>query len=111
VFELLHSQEKKLKSYVTTNESKAQGIRTLIYDIQEQKLELPSKELFPHLYTELNAYTYKINATGTISFNAPNGLNDDCVMSLMLANEARTKLAFSTSKVYIGNKNKQQIYQ
>ena len=111
VFELLHSQEKKLKSYVTTNESKAQGIRTLIYDIQEQKLELPSKELFPHLYTELNAYTYKINATGTISFNAPNGLNDDCVMSLMLANEARTKLAFSTSKLYIGNKNKQQIYQ
>jgi len=111
VFELLHSQEKKLKSYVTTNESKAQGIRTLIYDIQEQKLELPSKELFPHLYTELNAYTYKINATGTISFNAPNGLNDDCVMSLMLANEARTKLAFSTSKLYIGNKNKQQICQ
>jgi hypothetical protein len=111
VFELLHSQEKKLKSYVTTNESKAQGIRTLIYDIQEQKLELPSKELFPHLYTELNAYTYKINATGTISFNAPSGLNDDCVMSLMLANEARTKLAFSTSKLYIGNKNKQQIYQ
>ena len=111
VFELLHSQEKKLKSYVTTNESKAQGIRTLIYDIQEQKLELPSKELFPYLYTELNAYTYKINATGTISFNAPSGLNDDCVMSLMLANEARTKLAFSTSKLYIGNKNKQQIYQ
>ena len=111
VFELLHSQEKKLKPYVTTNESKAQGIRTLIYDIQEQKLELPSKELFPHLYTELNAYTYKINATGTISFNAPSGLNDDCVMSLMLANEARTKLAFSTSKLYIGNKNKQQIYQ
>ena len=111
VFELLHSQEKKLKSYVTTNESKAQGIRTLIYDIQEQKLELPSKELFPYLYTELNAYTYKINATGTISFNAPNGLNDDCVMSLMLANEARTKLAFSTSKLYIGDRNKQQIYQ
>jgi len=111
VFELLHSQEKKLKPYVTTNESKAQGIRTLIYDIQEQKLELPSKELFPHLYTELNAFTYKINATGTISFSAPNGLKDDCVMSLMLANEARTKLAFSTSKLYIGNKNKQQIYQ
>jgi hypothetical protein len=111
VFELLHSQEKKLRSYVTTNESKAQGIRTLIYDIQEQKLELPSKELFPHLYTELNAFTYKINATGTISFSAPNGLNDDCVMSLMLANEARTKLAFSSSKLYIGNKNKQQIYQ
>mgnify|MGYP000865735466 CR=1 FL=1 len=59
----------------------------------------------------LNAFTYKINATGTISFSAPNGLKDDCVMSLMLANEARTKLAFSTSKLYIGDRNKQQIYQ
>ena len=111
VFELLHSNEKKLKPFVTTNESKTQGIRTLIYDIQEQKLELPSKTLFPHLYNELNTYTYKINATGTISFNAMGGMNDDCIMSLMLANEARTKIAFSKSKLYIGNPNKQQVYQ
>jgi hypothetical protein len=108
---LLHSNEKKLKPFVTTNESKTQGIRTLIYDIQEQKLELPSKTLFPHLYNELNTYTYKINATGTISFNAMGGMNDDCIMSLMLANEARTKIAFSKSKLYIGNPNKQQVYQ
>jgi len=65
-------------------------------------LELPSKQLFPELYNELNAYSYKVNATGTISFNAPSGYFDDCVMSLMLANEARTKAVVKKSGIYIG---------
>ena len=102
VFEMLHVHEKKLKEFVTSNSNKMDGIRGLIYDIQEQKLELPSKELFPALYHELNSYSYKVNATGTISFSSPSGVHDDCVMSLMLANEARKKLAFSTGKMYIG---------
>jgi hypothetical protein len=91
VFELIGSEVRALREFSTNNTNKAQGIRTLIYDIQEGVLELPSKDFFPHLYNELNAYSYKINATGTISFNAPNGYFDDCVMSLMLANESRTK--------------------
>jgi hypothetical protein len=99
---MLHKQEKKLKEFVTTNESKTVGIRSLIYDIQEMQLMLPSQKLFPHLYTELNAYTYKLNATGTVSFSAPSGIHDDCIMSLMLANQARKQLAFSTNKLYIG---------
>jgi len=106
VFEVFRQNERKIQEFVTTNESKTIGIRALIYAIQEQSLELPSQTLFPHLYAELNAYTYKLNATGTVSFSAPNGLHDDCIMSLMLANEARTKLAFNKSKIYIGG-NKQ----
>jgi hypothetical protein len=81
------------------------GIRGLIYDIQESKIELPSKDLFPQLFNELSSFTYKINPTGTVSFSSPSGMNDDCVMSLMLANEARKKLIFSSSKLYIGNKH------
>ena len=111
VYEVFNQNERKIQEFVTTNDSKTEGIRALIYDIQEQKLELPSKELFSHLYNELNAYSYKINATGTVSFSAPGGLHDDCIMSLMLANQARRKLAFNKSKLYIGNKHKQQIYQ
>jgi len=111
VFEVFRQSERKIQEFVTTNESKTVGIRALIYAIQEQSLELPSQTLFPYLYAELNAYTYKLNATGTVSFSAPSGLHDDCIMSLMMANEARTKLAFSKSKLYIGNKHKQQIYQ
>jgi hypothetical protein len=111
VFEVFRQSERKIQEFVTTNESKTVGIRALIYAIQEQSLELPSQTLFPYLYAELNAYTYKLNATGTVSFSAPSGLHDDCIMSLMMANEARTKLAFSKSKLYIGNKHKQQTYQ
>ncbi len=102
VFELIKDEVRNLKEFYTSNESKNQGIRTLIYDIQEGILELPSKQLFPQLYTELNAFTYKVNATGTISFSAPNGVFDDCVMSLMLANEARTKAVVKKSGIYIG---------
>jgi hypothetical protein len=102
VFELINSEVRNLKGFTTTNDSKSQGIRTLIYDIQEGILELPSKEFFPHLYNELNAYSYKVNATGTISFNAPSGYFDDCVMSLMLANEARTKSVVKKSTIHIG---------
>ena len=104
VYEVINQQVKKVKSYTTTSDSKTTGIRKLIYDIQNGALTLPSKELFPVLYNELNTYSYKINANGTVSFNAPSGCYDDCVMALMLANEARNQV-FSSSKLYIGNKH------
>jgi hypothetical protein len=107
--EIMRPRIKKLQPFTTTNDSKTTGIRKLIYDIQQGLLELPSKQLFPHLYNELSAYTYKINANGNMTFGAPNGLHDDCVMSLMLANQARHS-QFSTSKLYIGNKHKQKTY-
>jgi hypothetical protein len=102
IFEMLSKDVRKLRDWTTTNDSKNTGIRSLIYDIQEGNLMLPSSDFFPHLYTELNAYSYKITANGNVSFNAPNGMFDDCVMSLMLANEARTKIAFSKNKIYVG---------
>ena len=111
VFEMLRSQNRKVKDWTTNNSNKTEGIRTLIYDIQEGKLMLPSKNLFPALYTELNAYTYKISPNGTMTFNAPNGFYDDCVMSLMLANEARTKIAFSKNKIYVGGGVRANMYQ
>jgi hypothetical protein len=38
-------------------------------------------------------------------------MHDDIVDAIMLANLARNEQAFSKSKIYIGSKNKQQIYQ
>ena len=109
MYEILKPKIRKLQSFTTTNDTKTTGIRKLIYDIQQGLLELPSKELFPHLYNELNAYTYKVNVNGNMTFSSPSGLHDDCVMSLMLANQAR-HTQFSTGKLYIGNKHKQQVY-
>ena len=110
VYEVLHSHIKKLRPYTTTNESKTAGIRTLIYDIQNGELILASKTLFPALYNELSTFTYKINNTGTVSFNAPSGMNDDTVMALMMANESRKKGFGNAGKIYIGGLNKQNNY-
>ena len=102
MFELIRSEIRSTQEFYTTNDNKAQGIRNLIYKIQNGELELPSEELFPHLKQELEAYSYKVNANGLITFNAPSGYHDDCVMSLMLANEAREKIALRKSSLYVG---------
>jgi len=102
MYQILKPKIHKLQSFNTTNTNKVDGIRNLIQTIQNQDLVLPSKTLFPELYNELNAFTYKISSTGLIQFSAPSGLHDDCIMSLMLANEARTKQLFTKSKIYIG---------
>lgn len=103
LFELIRSEHRKTNEFVTTNSSKTEGIRNLIYKIQNQEIELPSDNLFPHLKNELAAYSYKTGANGTMTFNAPNGLHDDCVMSLMMALQAREKLAFKKSKIYVSS--------
>ena len=110
VFEMLRAEVRKLRDWTTNNTNKVEGIRSLIYDIQGGTLMLPSKDFFPHLYQELSAYSYRISPNGTMTFNAPSGFFDDCVMSLMLANEARTKIAFSKSKLYVGGGVKLNMY-
>ena len=91
------------REFITTNETKVQGIRGLIEDMQNSILELPSKDLFPELYRELAAFTYKTSPTGKLQFSHPNGMNDDTVMSLMMANQARNQLKIkATSKIYVG---------
>jgi hypothetical protein len=113
MFELLKSRIRKLQPFTTTQDSKSEGVRKLIYDIQEGKVELPSKQLMPEVFNEMSAYTFKYAANGNISFTHPPGLHDDIVDGIMLANLARNKHAFQKSKLYIGNSNKQtnnQLY-
>ena len=107
MYELVKPRVKKLQAFTTTQDSKAKGIRKLIYDIQEGKVEFPSKQLMPELFNEFSAYTYKIAANGNLSFTHPSGLHDDVVMATMMANLARNEQAFTKSKLYIGNSNKQ----
>ncbi len=41
------------------------------------------------LTAEMKRYEYVISATGHISYNAPSGYHDDCVIALALANQGR----------------------
>jgi hypothetical protein len=110
MYELLRPNIRKLQAFTTTQDSKTKGVRKLIYDIQEGKVELPSKQLMPECFNEMSAYTFKYAANGNISFTHPNGMHDDVVDGIMLANLARNEQAFSKSKIYIGNINKQKQY-
>ena len=106
IFELIKKYERNTKPFFTSQDSKAQAVRKLIYDIEEMAIELPSKELMPELYNELSAYTYKVNTNGKLSFSHPNGYNDDTVDSLWLANLAREQLGKANGGLYIGNMKK-----
>jgi len=106
IFELIKSYFRQTKPFYTSQDSKAQAVRKLIYDIEEMVVELPSKDLLPEMYNELSAYTYKVNTNGKLSFSHPNGYNDDCVDSLWLANLAREELGKAGQGIYIGNMKK-----
>ena len=41
------------------------------------------------LTNEMKRYEYVISATGNVSYNAPAGCHDDCVIALALANHGR----------------------
>ena len=106
IFELIRGYFRQTKPFYTSQDSKAQAVRKLIYDIEQMEVELPSKELFPELYNELSAYTYKVNTNGKLSFSHPSGYNDDTVDSLWLANLAREELGSNRGGLYIGNMKK-----
>jgi len=106
LYEVLNSKNFKAKAFTTTQDSKTKGIRGLMQDIEDGKIELPSKNLMPECYNELSSYTYKISANGKLSFSHPNGMNDDIVDALWLANLAKEELAFSKGSLYVGNISK-----
>ena len=101
LFELIRKDGVRVKAFTTNNENKTLGIRKLINDMEVGNILLPSKNLLKECYNEFAAFSYKMNANGTLTFSAPNGQHDDIVMSYMLANLARNEI-FSNKSLYIG---------
>ena len=94
VYEQIKSKYNDIKPFVTTNKSKQEVIEGLILDINEANIGIPSKELFSPLYDELSYFTFEYNPkTRSIKYGHPNGLHDDCVISLALANYCRKTLS------------------
>ena len=105
MYDLIMPKQRKIKGFTTTQDSKTQIVRTLIEDIEATNVELPSKELEAECYKELSLYTYKLNTNGKLSFTHPQGIHDDIVDSIMLANKARNEI--QTNKIYIGRSPQQ----
>jgi len=97
--DLVIPKNRRIRGFTTTQDSKTQIVRTLISDLESNIIELPTKELEPEVYKELSLYTYKLSNNGKLSFTHQNGLHDDIVDSLMLANKARNEI--QSNKMYI----------
>lgn len=72
----------QMQLFNTTNKSKDKIVRQLQVLFEQNKIVIPNDD---KLINELSAYECKINSNGLPIYNAPNGLNDDRVMSLCFA--------------------------
>lgn len=76
----------KIKEFTTTNKSKNELVKQLQVAFENGQIEIldDNKQL-----SELSTYTAEINIkTKNISYNAPQGLNDDICIALMLSYDA-----------------------
>jgi hypothetical protein len=92
IFEMIRKQYSNIEGFTTTNESKQNIIEELILSMNENKIRLPTPELFPDLYQEFSTFTYEYSPkTRRVKYGAPSGFHDDIVMSVALANECLKK--------------------
>lgn len=82
IFEDLKRAGLNIEGYKFTSENKKQLIEGLSIAVEQQRVSFPD---IPELLNELRIFGYKINSTGTVSYNAPPGYHDDCVIALALA--------------------------
>ena len=68
--------------FTTTNASKAQAIEALALAIEKQDIAIIPDEV---MIAELQAYEARRLPSGTLRYTAPEGMHDDCVMSLAIA--------------------------
>ena len=87
IFEQIKRQWQDTHPFITTSKSKNEIIEGLILDMNESTIRIPNGDLFPWLLSELETFTYDYNPkTRSIKYGHPNGLHDDCVISLAIAN-------------------------
>lgn len=80
--EALQSEGLPIYPFLTTANSKRQAIDSLAMAIERHEITLLNDDV---LKNELMAYTLEKLPSGTYRYSAPNGLHDDCVMSVAIA--------------------------
>ena len=77
---------RNIKGFCTTNQEKVRLINRLQVDFEQHTIQLLDDEKQTN---ELSAYECQVKSNKSVVFNAPIGGNDDTVMALMFAEEAR----------------------
>lgn len=70
-----------------TNLTKTQLIQRLVVGVEQRQICWPRS--WTTLTDEMKRFEYQILPSGTITYNAPAGYHDDCVVALALANSER----------------------
>jgi phage FluMu gp28-like protein len=92
-------------AFITTQDSKQDIIEDLKLSFAKRHILIPTKDVLSILHLELSTFTYKMLPSGKVSYSAPSGMTDDCVMSLAIANRClRTKKSKGTYAVYSGGR-------
>ena len=60
-------------------------VNRLMTAFEQKQIIIPKWNV---LHSELDSFEVKVNATGSMSYNAANGSHDDTICALMLANQA-----------------------
>jgi len=100
LFDMLQLKYSRLVAWQNTNSIKTQIIEGLIYDLENESIKIPTAKLLPELDFELKVFTYEYNPkTRTIKYAATPPHNDDCVISLALANYCRNENKFIGKRI------------
>ena len=91
-FEMLRKKVGNLvQPFTTTTKTKPMIIEELAVDFEQGNISLPDTD---YLIDELEAFTYIFDPrTRRVKYSAPEGVHDDCVMSLAICNHARLNLS------------------
>lgn len=82
LIEILQRESLPVQPFVTTNATKAQAIEYLALAFERGEIKIINDQV---LINELQAFEAKRLPSGLIRYQAPEGLHDDCVISLALA--------------------------
>ena len=82
IFDDLSQRIHKLESFVFTEQSRRDLLGNLQILLEQRKIKIPDDEI---LLNELRSFQYVLGANGKVKVQVPDGVHDDCVMSLALA--------------------------
>jgi hypothetical protein len=83
IFEALRKEQLRVNGYLFTNNSKEALIDALALTLENHEIRLMDHAAQT---SELSAYQYELTPSRNVRMNAPEGMHDDCVIALALAN-------------------------
>jgi len=82
ILEDLQREGITIDGFKMTSTSKQQMIEKLASFIEQKAISIPPRQ---ELWDELDAFGYELSESGNVKYGAPQGIHDDCVISLALA--------------------------